>query len=126
MTSFPNYCNSVSSIKKFQIVASKGIRHLFDSILKTTIHKIPFIIQFNLNSNKCTICHLAKLKRLPFKYNNKFSTQSFDLIHCDLWGPCGKSTYDGKVYFLIIVDDFSRFTWIYLLTNKFDAPMKLQ
>lgn len=30
------------------------------------------------------------------------------------------------MYFLTIVDDFSRFTWIYLLVNKFDAHVKSQ
>lgn len=53
-------------------------------------------------------------------------SQSFDLLPCNIYGPYGKSIYDCKFNFLTIVDDFSRFPWIYLLTNKLDAPMKIQ
>lgn len=45
----------------------------------------------------------------------------FDLIHIDIWGPYHKTTYDGKQYFLTIVDDATRFTWLYLLKEKSDA-----
>lgn len=50
-------------------------------------------------SHKCTICPLAKFKRLPLCSKNNFSPYSFDLIHCDIWGPYGKSTYNGKHIF---------------------------
>lgn len=39
----------------------------------------------------------------------------------DVWGPYGVNTHDDKRYFLIIVDDFSRNTWTYLLGLKSDA-----
>lgn len=41
---------------------------------------------------------MFKLKRLPLFLNNKFSSQFFDLIHCNIWGPYGQSPYDGKSY----------------------------
>lgn len=50
----------------------------------------------------------------------------FDLIHCDVWGLFSQSTYDGKVYFLTIVDDNSRFTWLYLLTTKSEATIRIK
>ncbi|XP_070026613.1 uncharacterized protein [Nicotiana sylvestris] len=36
----------------------------------------------------------------------------------DVWGPYKKSTYDRKHYFLTVVDDFSRATWIFLMQFK--------
>ena len=46
----------------------------------------------------------------------------FDLIHCDVWGPFHTPTYHGKRFFLSLVDDHSRFTWVYLMTHKSEAP----
>lgn len=45
----------------------------------------------------------------------------FALLHCDIWGPYGHSTYNGKRYFLTLVDDCSRYTWICLLKHKSEA-----
>ncbi|GKE47260.1 retrovirus-related pol polyprotein from transposon TNT 1-94, partial [Tanacetum coccineum] len=39
------------------------------------------------------------------------------LIHCDLWGPAPVSS-DGYLYYVIFVDDYSRFTWFYPLKTK--------
>jgi len=36
----------------------------------------------------------------------------------DIWGPFSQSSIRGHKYFLTIVDDFSRFTWIVLLKSK--------
>ena len=61
------------------------------------------------------ICPIAKQKRLPFNKSSHLSKSCFDLIHCDLWGPFSVSTIDHCKYFLTIVDDYSRCTWVYLL-----------
>ena len=53
-------------------------------------------------------------------HNNLFAAV-FDLIHCNIWGPCHVPTHDGMQYFLTIVDDCSRFTWTYLLKHKSEA-----
>ena len=73
------------------------------------------------NDNKmidCEICPLAKQKRLPFTPSSHISSHCFDLIHCDLWGPFSTPTIDGCKFFLTIVDDCSRCTWVYLLKHK--------
>lgn len=49
------------------------------------------------------------------------STDCYDLIHMDLLGPYKKTTSDGNKYFLTIVDDFSRMTWVFLLKLKSDV-----
>lgn len=36
----------------------------------------------------------------------------------DIWGPLSISSFHGRHYFLTVVDDFSKFTWIFLLHNK--------
>ena len=49
------------------------------------------------------------------------SQNAFDLIHCDVWGPFAHSTHNGFRYFLTIVDDVTRSTWIYLMKTKSDT-----
>lgn len=66
----------------------------------------------------CSICHMSKQRRLPFQSNNLIHENAFDLVHIDIWGHFISITVEGYRYFLTIVDDHSRFTWVYLLKNK--------
>ena len=43
------------------------------------------------------------------------------MLHIDTWGPYKVCTHDDFNQFLTIADDFSRFTWIFLMKNKSDA-----
>ncbi|WP_420914574.1 integrase catalytic domain-containing protein [Candidatus Phytoplasma australasiaticum] len=45
----------------------------------------------------------------------------FELVHYDTWGPYQIPTHSGYRYFLTIVDDYTRYTWTYLMKNKLDA-----
>ena len=64
---------------------------------------------------------MAKQKRLPFVSHNNMSANPFDLVHIDIWGPFNISTPTGHRYFLTIVDDYTRATWVYLLCAKVDV-----
>ncbi|KAG7574150.1 Integrase catalytic core [Arabidopsis suecica] len=74
--------------------------------------------QRNKRSFHCTVCPLAKQKHLPFPSKNNVCDSAFDLVHIDIWGPFNVPTPDGYRYFLTIVDDHTRVTWLYLLKNK--------
>ena len=45
----------------------------------------------------------------------------FNLIHCDIWGRYKYSSLSGAHYFLTIVDDYTQFTWIFLMKHKDEA-----
>jgi hypothetical protein len=66
----------------------------------------------------CDTCFFAKQKRLPFPDSHTISANIFDLIHMDIWGPLSIPSMSGHRYFLTVVDDKSRFTWIYLMKYK--------
>jgi hypothetical protein len=68
----------------------------------------------------CSCCQLAKSHRLPFQHNEKRASHVLDLIHCDLWGPSPVPSNLGYKYYVIFVDDHSRFTWLYSLKLKSD------
>ena len=91
------------------------------------LHLLKQVVQFDV-SNKtpcCDVCHFSKQKRLPFTSTTHISSKPFELYHCDLWGPFATSTIDGFKYFLTIVDDFTRCTWVYLLKYKFETQIFL-
>ena len=52
---------------------------------------------------------------------NNVADNTFDLVHCDIWGPIKTPTHARYSYFITLVDDKSRYTWVYLLKNKNDA-----
>ncbi|GKA12161.1 retrovirus-related pol polyprotein from transposon TNT 1-94 [Tanacetum coccineum] len=45
-----------------------------------------------------------------------------ELLHMDLCGPIRVASINGKKYILVIVDDFSRYTWVYFLRSKDETP----
>lgn len=92
-----------------------SLKHL--SHLKSLIHVDSFK---GTCTDKCLICPLAKQRRLSFQSNNNLASHIFDLIHCD-WGPYKVPTHAGYRFFLTKVDDFSRYTWIFLMKNKLDV-----
>jgi hypothetical protein len=70
------------------------------------------------SQHSCEVCPLAKQTRLSFPISSIQSTKFFELIHCDIWGPQKIETHSGAHYFLTIVDDYTRFTWIFLMKFK--------
>lgn len=73
----------------------------------------------------CDACCRAKQTRLPFPLSTSMSANNFDLIHCDIWGPYPTPTLSRAHYFLTIVDDHSRYTWVYLMAYKSDTQRYL-
>jgi len=74
----------------------------------------------------CTVCPLAKHTKLPFTHSTHLSKHVCELLHCDLWGPYRVPTHNKKRFFVTIVDDFSRYTWIFLITSKAETVVVLK
>ena len=98
--------------------------HPFDAKF-FSLKNVLFVVVCTFNKD-CEICPLAKYKRLPFAFLNYISGFPFDIVHCDIWGPYSVPTVDGHKYFLTIVDDCTRSTWVYLMKSKFDTKSLLQ
>ncbi|KAL8096081.1 hypothetical protein AgCh_037150 [Apium graveolens] len=60
--------------------------------------------------------------RKPFQNEASFrASQPLELIHADLCGPISPTTKGGNNYFMLLVDDYSRVMWAYMLTSKDEA-----
>lgn len=78
-------------------------------------NKRNFMLQY------CNICPLARQIRLPFPTSNNRSLQCFELVHMDVWRPYKVETHNNMRFFLTLVDDCSRWTWVYLIHLKSDV-----
>ncbi|GJT67124.1 retrovirus-related pol polyprotein from transposon TNT 1-94 [Tanacetum coccineum] len=71
----------------------------------------------------CSACSLGKSKKYSHKPKDENSNQEeLYLLHMDLSGPMRVESIHGKKYILVIVDDFSRFTWVKFLRSKDETP----
>ena len=66
------------------------------------------------------ICQIAKNHRLPYSYNECWSSKVLELIHCNLWGPSPIKSNSSFAYYALLTDDYSHFTWLYPLKFKSD------
>ena len=65
------------------------------------------------NDHLCDACAKGKQVRSSFKPKNSISTsRPLELLHMDLCGPIPVQSLGRSKYILVIVDDFSLFTWV--------------
>ena len=69
---------------------------------------------------------MAKSHRLPFERSTSRAIKQFGLIYVDIWGAAPIVYVNGARYFLLLVDDFSIFSWLYLLETKDEALLMFQ
>jgi transposase InsO family protein len=75
----------------------------------------------------CDGCTLGKQHRTPFPRKSTFRAQKgLELFHADLCGQVRPPTVGGKLYFLLVVDDHSRYMWVELLKTKDEALASFQ
>ncbi|GJT33286.1 retrovirus-related pol polyprotein from transposon TNT 1-94 [Tanacetum coccineum] len=75
----------------------------------------------------CSSCEVSKAKRSSFKSKTVPSLKGrLNLLHMDLCGPMRVASINGKKYILVIVDDYSRYTWTLFLRSKDETPEVLK
>lgn len=84
-------------------------------VLNKILQQMSLVDSKNTVLSSCLVCSLAKQTRLHFQRSDSRAKKPFDLIHGDVWGPYRLPTHDGKRFFLTLVDDCSRTTWLFLL-----------
>lgn len=102
----------------------KRLGHPSTKVLNKLPHLSSNVSTFT-ESKVCDVCVRAKHSRTKFPISTNKALHSFDLAHCDLWGPYRASSSCGARYFLTILDDYSRAVWVYLLVDKKEVPTTL-
>ncbi|KAI3718757.1 hypothetical protein L6452_19640 [Arctium lappa] len=71
----------------------------------------------------CQDCEKGKMKKSPHKPKPEHCTSAIlDLLHVDLCGPMKTKSLGRKKYVLVVVDDYSRYTWVKFLKSKDETP----
>ncbi|KAJ9542658.1 hypothetical protein OSB04_029164 [Centaurea solstitialis] len=71
----------------------------------------------------CPACQMGKMKRSSHKSKTESSCQSpLEMLHMDLCGPMRIQSISGKKYILVMVDEYSRYTWLEFIRMKSEAP----
>ncbi|GKE18304.1 retrovirus-related pol polyprotein from transposon TNT 1-94 [Tanacetum coccineum] len=100
----------------------RRLSHLnFDYIIllstKDIVTGLPKLIY--VKDQLCSSCEMSKAKRSSFKSKVVPSSKGrLNLLHMDLCGPMRVASINGKKYILVIVDDYSRYTWTLFLRSK--------
>lgn len=88
------------------------------------VHGMPLI---HHTEQVCDACLVGKQRRAPFPQQANYrAAEPLELVHGDLCCPISPPTQGGKRYFLLLVDDHSRFMWLYLLRSKDEAAEAIQ
>ncbi|GJS91376.1 retrovirus-related pol polyprotein from transposon TNT 1-94 [Tanacetum coccineum] len=94
------------------------INLLLNNDIMTGLPKLKFI-----KDHLCSSCELGKAKRSSFKTKTTPSLKGrLHLLQIDLCGPMWVESINGKTYILVIVDDYSRYTWTHFLRSKDKTP----
>ena len=107
--------------KRLSHLNFKNINKLSKNELVSGLPKMSFS-----KDKLCSACEKGKQHRASFKTKQCFSvTSAFHLLHMDLFGPVNVSSLGGKKCTLVIVDEFSRYTWVFFLRSNSDATEEI-
>ncbi|KAJ0500497.1 putative RNA-directed DNA polymerase [Helianthus annuus] len=91
---------------------------------KEMVDGMPYI---DHPSKVCEGCLIGKQVRQSFPAESTWrAKEPLQLIHADLCGPITPCSKGGNKYFFLLVDDYSRFMWVYLLKSKDEALMRFK
>lgn len=99
----------------FKVVWHKRLGHPSSKILNSIVKNCKLPVNDGDEIDLCDACQLGKAHNFLFTNSQSQATESFDIIYSDLWGPAPICSTDGFRYYILFVDDFSRYTWIYPL-----------
>ncbi|GJU36593.1 retrovirus-related pol polyprotein from transposon TNT 1-94 [Tanacetum coccineum] len=86
---------------------------------KELVRNLP---KLKFEKHFCDACNVGKQVHESHKAKNMVSTSKcLELLHMDLFGPSAVQSYGGNFYTLVIVDDYSRYTWTRFLKHKNEA-----
>jgi histone deacetylase 1/2 len=98
-----------------------GLDHLTYPIVQRVLrdNKIP-CESISSHESVCDSCQRAKSHQLPYGRSISISSSPLKLIYSDVWGIAPISV-GRHAYYVSFINDFSKYTWIYLIKHKSDV-----
>ena len=102
------------------LVWHQRLGHANFQILQLLQNSKAILVNKSSTTSVCEPCQMGKSTKLPFSSSISTVKEPLDRLHCDLWGPSPVVSVQGFKYYAVIVDDFSRYSWIFPLKSKSD------
>ena len=102
------YRNGTTSLVTLPQPFSEGFSILIN-LLKIVLLLLSFL---------CEDYAIGKNHKLPFSYSSTTVSHSFELVHCDVWGLCSVQSVSGYKCYVLFMDEFSIYSWLFPLKAK--------
>ena len=112
----------ISTIKlwheRFGHLSLVVLKEMYRSVM---VADLPAILDL---PDVCEACMMGKEHRQPFPQEASRAKAPLELVHIDLCGKMNTAALGGSSYFMTLIDDYSRRTWVYFLKGKDEAFAK--
>ena len=122
-TNLPAFCvlgapstAKTKSTQKSVTIPESRIWHWQLAPLNPTTRK-SLIDGYTHNDSMCTVCIQAKHKQRYIRVPLKHTTRPFKLVNSDVCGPFSTPTLGDNQYYILFIDNYTRFTTVWLLPN---------
>ena len=107
----------------------RRLGHLnFNNIVKISkkevVRDLPKIVK--PIKSVCKHCQHGKQTIVNFKIKEHMTSHPMEIIHTDLCGPTRTKIMQGYYYFMLLIDDYTRMTWVAFLKEKSEAFEKFK
>jgi hypothetical protein len=96
----------------------KRLGHPSSKLVHHLINAFSLPTNKNGHSSLCTSCSQNKAHRQTFSTHGLTSTAPIELIYTDVWGPSHDLGINGSKYYVIFVDHYTKYIWLYPMTHK--------
>ncbi|KAJ9566336.1 hypothetical protein OSB04_002302 [Centaurea solstitialis] len=99
--------------------------HTLDKLVRLKLVKGLPSIKFE-KDHICSACEMGKLRRSSQQTKSDTSyDKPLQMLDVDLCGPIAVQSFGGRKYILVLVDEFSHFTWVKFMKKKSQVPSLL-
>ena len=121
-------CNSIHLSNEdlwYQRMGHASYKYLSIVSKHESVSGIPKLSRMsNVVYGPCQLGKQTKAKHLGTQ--TSATSRPLELLHLDLMGPTRTKSLGGKRYIMVVVDDFTRYTWVILLRSKSNAPKHIE
>ena len=97
--------------------------HPSDKVLNIALSSIDNVCISSTNKtfSHCKHCLSGKMHQFSFPISDFHASKPLELVHSDVWGLAPVKSSNDFQYYVLFVDAYSKFTWLYLLKHKSDV-----
>lgn len=96
----------------------KCLGHPSLKIVHHPVNHFSLLLSSNKSSSLYTSCSINKSHQQPFGITSFQTHSPFKLIYTNVWRPVYYTGIDGSRYYLILVDHYTKYMWLYPMTAK--------